>query len=112
MPPRLSPVSEPLPHPEPPDPELLRRRELAKQTRKITPSKSRHLQDPIRADPAIAKLIDEAGDRARIEVTDNGRNHYFGCCHRIWSRQKEILKQEHGITWFSQSEMNPNVIYD
>jgi len=23
-----------------------------------------------------------------------------------------FLKQEHGITWFSQSEMNPNVIYD
>jgi len=32
--------------------------------------------------------------------------------HRIWSRQKEILKQEHGITWFNQSEMNPNVIFD
>ena len=138
MPPRLSPAPDPLPPPEPPDPELLRRRELAKQTRKIIPGNSRHLQDPIRADPAIAKLIDEAhrrssstklideahrrssstklideaGDRARMEVTDNGRNHYFGCCHRIWSRQKEILKQEHGITWFSQSEMNPNVIYD
>ena len=81
--PRLSPDPEPLPPPEPPDPELLRRRELAKQNRKITPSKSRHLRDPIRADPAIAKLIDEAGDRARMEVTDNGRNHYFGCCHRI-----------------------------
>ena len=112
MPPRLSPAPDPLPPPEPPEPELLRRRELAKQTRKIIPGKSRHLQDPIRADPAIAKLIDEAGDRARMEVTDNGRNHYFGCCHRIWSRQKEILKQDHGITWFSQSEMNPNVIYD
>ena len=101
-----------MPPPLPPDPELLRRRELAKQTRKIISGKSRHLQDPISADPAIAKLIDEAGDRARMEVTDNGRNHYFGCCHRIGSRQKEILKQEHGITWFTQSEMNPNVIYD
>ena len=54
MPPRLFPAPDPLPPPEPPDPELLRRRELAKQTRKIIPGKSRHLQDPIRADPAIA----------------------------------------------------------
>jgi hypothetical protein len=36
-------------------------------------------------------------------------------CHLtpfIWRRQIEILKEEHGITWYSPREMNPSVIYD
>jgi hypothetical protein len=32
--------------------------------------------------------------------------------HRIWHRQQEILKEEHGIVWYPPSRMNPRMIYD
>jgi hypothetical protein len=101
--------------PEPPQPprdaELERRRELARQTNKHVHPKIRFLYDPIRDDPAIAKLIEEAGKRAHMEVS-SGRYDHLGTCHPIWHRQKEILKQEHGIIWYSTREMNPGVIFD
>ena len=101
----------PPPPPPPTDPELLRRRELARQTNKHTHPKIRHFYDPIRDDPDIGPIIKAAAERAHQEVS-GGKYEHLGTCHLIWRRQKEILKEEHGITWYSPSEMNPRVIYD
>ena len=101
----------PPPPPPPTDPELLRRRELARQTNKHTHPKIRFLYDPIRDDPDIGPIIKAAAERAHQEVS-GGKYEHLGTCHLIWRRQKEILKEEHGITWYSPSEMNPRVIYD
>ena len=101
----------PPPPPPPTDPELLRRRELARQTNKHTHPKIRHFYDPIRDDPDIGPIIKAAAERAHQEVS-GGKYEHLGTCHLIWRRQKEILKGEHGITWYSPREMNPGVIYD
>ena len=101
----------PPPPPPPTDPELLRRRELARQTNKHTHPTIRHLYDPIRDDPDIGPLIKAAAERAHQEVS-GGKCEHLGTCHLIWRRKKEILKEEHGTTWYSPSEMNPRVIYD
>jgi hypothetical protein len=89
----------------------LRRRELARQTNKHTHPKIRHFYDPIRDDPDIGPIIKAAAERANQEVS-GGKYEHLGTCHLIWRRQKEILKEEHGITWYSPREMNPSVIYD
>ena len=36
----------------------------------------------------------------------------LGCCHRIWSMQKTILKEKHGITWYTPAELNPDIKFD
>lgn len=90
----------PPPPPPPTDPELLRRRELARQTNKHTHPKIRHFYDPIRDDPDIGPIIKAAAERAHQEVS-GGKYEHLGTCHLIWRRQKEILKEEHGITWYS-----------
>lgn len=36
----------------------------------------------------------------------------LGCCHTIWVLQKRILKEKHGITWYTPSELNPDVMFD
>jgi hypothetical protein len=101
----------PPPPPPPTDPELLRRRELARQTNKHTHPKIRFLYDPIRDDPDIGPIIKAASECAHQEVS-GGKYEHLGTCYLIWRRQKEILKEEHGITWYSPREMNPGVIYD
>lgn len=99
----------PEPPPRPPDPELERRRELAKRTNKQKHPRIRLLYDPISDDPTFAWAIKEAGLRAEEEV---GRPYKMGTCHLIWRRKKEILKEEFGIDWYSPREMNPRVIFD
>ena len=36
----------------------------------------------------------------------------LGSCHRIWALQKRILKEKYGITWYSPSELNPDIKFD
>ena len=100
---------KPKPCPRPIDPELKRRREIARLTNKHASPKIRFLYDPIRDDPAYAWAIKEAGERATEEV---GHPFEFGTCHLIWNRKKQILKEDFDINWHSPREMNPNVRYD
>ncbi len=99
----------PKPPPRPPDPELERRRELARRTNKQKHPRISLLYDPINDDPTFAWAIKEAGDRALEEV---GRPFVMGSCHLVWRRKKQILKEEFGIDWYSPREMNPRVIFD
>jgi hypothetical protein len=94
----------PKPAPRLIDSELERRRAIAKRKREITP-----LKDPISDDPAYSWAIKEANRRAGEEI---GGYKQMGDCHRIWRRQKQILKDEFGIEWFTPSEMNPHIIFD
>ena len=36
----------------------------------------------------------------------------LGCCHRLWSLQKTILKEKYGITWYTPAELNPDTKFD
>ena len=36
----------------------------------------------------------------------------LGCCHRLWSLQKRILKEKYGITWYTPAELNPDIKFD
>jgi hypothetical protein len=92
-----------------PDPELNRRRELARHRNKSGEARSGILYDPISDDPAYAWAVKEAGMRASEEV---GKPYEMGHCHLVWMRMKEILSEEFDITWYSPREMNPRVRFD
>jgi hypothetical protein len=36
----------------------------------------------------------------------------LGSCHRFWALKKQILKEKYDITWYSPSELNPEIKYD
>ena len=36
----------------------------------------------------------------------------LGSCHSVWAMRKQILKDKYGITWYSPSELNPDIKYD
>ena len=36
----------------------------------------------------------------------------IGSCHRIWAIQKQILKEKYSITWYTPSELHPEIKYD
>jgi len=97
--------------PPPPDLELERRRIQAQKEQNPSTHRGVRYHDPIEKDPEIAKLVRAARERAFQEVA-GGRYEHMGTCHRIWHRQQEILKEEHGIVWYPPSRMNPRMIYD
>jgi len=65
-------------------------------------------QDPIELDEQFGKLVQEAAEKAEKTFTYKG----MGACHLIWHEQARILKDEHGIDWYSPAEMNPWVNFD
>jgi len=36
----------------------------------------------------------------------------LGNCHRLWTMQKNILKEKYGITWYSPAELHPEIKFD
>ena len=36
----------------------------------------------------------------------------LGSCHRLWTTQKNILKEKYGITWYTPDELHPEIIFD
>ena len=36
----------------------------------------------------------------------------LGSCHRLWTMQKNILKEKYGITWYTPAELHPEIKYD
>ena len=36
----------------------------------------------------------------------------MGSCHRLWSLQKQILKEKYDITWYTPAEVHPDIRYD
>jgi hypothetical protein len=89
------------------NPELLRRIEKAKSSQRVRNPQA-ELHDPIEDNPRIRPIIREVERRAEKESTVRGD----GCCHDVWARMEQILKNEHGITWYPPSRMNTDLIYD
>ncbi len=67
------------------------------------------LHDPIEDDAPTAVLIQAASAKADAEIDPKVR---MGRCHGVWTRTKTILKDEHGVVWYSLREMNPGVRFD
>lgn len=95
--------------PRPADPELERRRELARRTNKRNDPRIPMLYDPINDDPGYAWAIQEAGQMAEEQM---GEPYKMGDCHVFWRRKKEILREKFDIIWYSPREMNPSVRFD
>jgi hypothetical protein len=91
------------------DPELKRRIETAAKTQRRLYAAFQVLHDPIEDDEAASKAIKAAQAKADAEI-DSRRER--GRCHGVWSRMKVILKEEHGVIWYSPSEMNPGMKFD
>lgn len=69
------------------------------------------LHDPIEDDPRWAPVVRAAGDQAGALARARGIDG-MGACHFIWSEQERILREEHGIAWWSPAHLNPLTRYD
>lgn len=76
------------------------------------PRSGRFLTDPIEADPVFSAQFQAARNKAEATVVASGLVGTRGSCHALWAAQKRILFEEHGITWFSPDQMNPDVVFD
>jgi len=95
--------------------ELMRRRDVARARQRETGSIGRPpwmLRDPIEDDEHVRDLLSDAAQKAKAEVDARHRRHRLGHSHFVWSRMKEIMKEEHGIVWHTPEEMNPLVRID
>lgn len=63
--------------------------------------------DPLEDDPVHGPVIKQVMDEV-IERSEGRRLR----CHSLWFETDRILRERHGITWFSPSRMNPGTIYD
>lgn len=71
----------------------------------------RFLVDPIGTDSLFAGKVREAADEAS-RAADLAGYQGKGRCYFVWTMQKKILVERHGITWLSPAEMNPGVVFD
>ena len=88
-------------------PELRKRVLLAARTAR--PGQSM-LTDPIEKEPNTRRKVREAREEAEQQAAAMGLT--MGRCHFIWAKQAEILRNEHGIRWYSPAHMNPAVCFD
>jgi hypothetical protein len=91
------------------DPELKRRIATALANQRKPGFSLPLLRDPIEDEERVSMLLKEAQAKADAEIDSKVR---MGRCHGIWSRTKKIMKEEHGIDWYSPREMNPGVRFD
>ncbi len=69
-------------------------------------------RDPIEDDPEFKEVIANACRAAVRFIEEKGQANRRGACHGIWTEQARILKEEHGIVWYSLREMNPESCFD
>jgi len=91
------------------DAELKKRRDAAAAAQQRPGFKIPILHDPIEDDPATGPVIRSAQSKADAEIDAKIR---MGRCQAVWKRTKKILKEEHGIAWFSPADMNPQFRFD
>jgi hypothetical protein len=66
-------------------------------------------RDPIEDDPAIKPIIEDMMAVADASIDPNW---VFGRCNWVWDKTKELLREYHGIIWFSPNDMNPGAHFD
>jgi len=74
------------------------------------------------ADKALRKIIiDHIDNIIDQELIDEGLlekkgekyvPRFSGVCHIFWGKKKKLLKEVYGISWASQQDENPHVMYD
>lgn len=75
-------------------------------------------EDPFGDDPESMKFsISKRIEEAKRLLTSNPEHAaelfmQLGSCHTLWALQKRILKEKYGITWYTPSELNPDVKFD
>ena len=70
----------------------------------------RGLYDPIEDDSELKKVIQKVEQETEEALRDRKRG--MGFCHLFWNTKQRILKEKHGIEWFTPVQMNPGSIYD
>lgn len=88
---------------------LAERRKLAHLTQTHV-RESGFVHDPIEDDSKIGPLIKRAERMANRQTRDC--NVLMGRCYMVWAVQREILKKQYDIEWFSLDEMNDNLTFD
>jgi hypothetical protein len=89
------------------DRELLRRIKKAR-TYQCLNDPQGALHDPIEDALEIKPIMREVERRAEKESPIVG----MGRCHDVWGRMRQILKTEHGMVWYSPSQMNTHILFD
>ena len=69
------------------------------------------LHDPIEDDPRWAEVVRAAAAKACALAEARGILG-MGACHFIWAEQERILREEHGVAWWSPAHLNPTTQYD
>jgi len=92
---------------------ILRKKSLtAKMMEAIKTQGCQLIYDPIEYDPKFSEVIQAAQSEAVSVVESSGNVRVLGRCQYIWWEQERILKEKHGITWFSPAQMNPDIMMD
>jgi hypothetical protein len=84
--------------------------------------------DPVEDDPLLSgifqqarreaqALADEEIERRREEYRRDGLESVEfllkrGHCHRVWHIMQRLLREQHGIEWFTPAQMSPGVCMD
>jgi hypothetical protein len=63
------------------------------------------LYDPLEDDPEHGPVIAAVLERAGAEMPNEG-------VQKVWKRARQILREEHGLVWYSPAEMNPGNAFD
>jgi len=66
------------------------------------------LHDPIEDAPDIKLTMRQVERQAEKESSIQG----MGRCHDVWGHMRRMLKTEHGIVWYSPSQMNTHILFD
>jgi len=67
--------------------------------------------DPIEDDPSVAPVFAQVRQEVESLVQAEG-GRYLGRCHRIWHLTQRMLRERHGIEWFTPAQLNPGVAFD
>lgn len=89
--------------------------ELGERILRAAQTQKDRLHDPLENDPQHGPVIAAALERARAESAELKPDDDAlkrGLIHWIWKRAKQILREEHGLVWYSPAEMNPGSVFD
>ncbi len=89
------------------DAELLRRIKKARAYQSLNDPLGQ-IHDPIEDAPDIKLIMRQVEHQAEKESSIQG----MGRCHDVWGHMRRILKTEHGIVWYSPSQMNTGILFD
>ena len=90
--------------------------ELGERILRAAETQKDRLHDPIENDPQHGPVIAAALERAHAESAELKRDddplQGRGIVRWIWKRTGQILREEHGLVWYSPAEMNPGSTFD